>query len=1327
MPREDAQLTAAKKSYRNAKAVGNHEEEARWANAIGDMLKKRGEYVAALQWLRIDYDVSVKYLPQKHCLPTCQSLGELYLRLECFKEALIYQKKHLQLAEDENNLVEQQRANTQLGRTYHEMFLRSIDEHCSIRNAKKYFKSAMKLAQMIKENPPTNNSFVEEYIDAHNNIGMLEFDLDNWEEARKVLTKGLEICDEEEVMEDDAGRSRLHHNLGNVYIKLRMWDNAREHIEKDIMICKRIEHCQGEAKGYINLGELHYLIQKYEEAIHCYQKALELAKSMEDEDALLRQIDQNIETVEEARKVMDGLKKEEQNLKKLMRDMASARGTPRERKCLLQQFASLDCLIEKSRMILAWPKLLEFAKKKKVLAIELYDQEKISDSLLVIGESYQNLREFKKALKWCTKSLEKYRSIGNLEGQALAKVNIGDVLDSVDNLEGALDAFEEGYRLAVEANLPSVQLMALENMHYSHMIRFDNVEEARRLQFRIKELKKSEHKDLETENVAEDRCSESDTEGSGHLSDGVYNACCSSEIRKSSSSRSQSLASMEELNDDEPLISLKCSTKDSLKVKSTPSGKQNNTIQTNVSSKNLSKPDTNEQTVIGRKRVRLVLSDDEDEMQDEVPCSKSWSKKQPLEFVATSDELKSKSNTASPTRIFQDVSAYTTNGAMRFCDPVDIEQSSSSCKSRNLNLITQKGKGFKALRSDGSPIVANGSKGDTSVSKNVVYDNDAAHLMFLTSDDEHNQCITFKIDRDLIHLDYDSFSDKLSIESIKTELACLYYLRLPIERRSEGLLPKIKNIKWGERVIESLEAFEMLKQHMGKALVEAFIDGWVQKRLIKLYTDCCYKSSATPNMKLLKKLYEQEVSDDDVSVSDCGLQDFSLAPLLDALHIDKTFGMLDLSHNALGIDTMKKLQQVITSSCQKYAGLMLDLHFNRFSITSLVQICECPSLFARLEVLNISENPLTDRCASCLSIILENCKALCSLSIERCSVTCTTIEKVADALNADSVLEQLCIGYNSIRENTIINLLSKLGTLKRFSKLSLNGLKLKQSVVDSLCKLAKTLSLSGLSLRETGIGIDGALLLTESLFSQASEFVKLDFSKCEVTSNYVHKLSTDSSMICGIVELNLSGNPIMEEGSNALSSMLLDSQCSLKVLSLQKCKLGTAGILRIIQALSDNGCLEELNLADNANVEKQYSESTPTSSAPKEANPAQPGSCHANTDLDMLEVADSEDDQEKAETAAHEFDDSCTSPWQSTSSSPRSQFIQELSTAVSMAKNLQLLDLSSDGFSRENAETLYSSWSSSRVGSARRHIKDQTIHLFVKGIKCCVKPCCRKD
>lgn len=91
MGRDEVQLNAGKRAYRSAKAEGNRQEEARWANVIGDMLKNRGEYVEALKWFRIDYDVSNKYLPEKHLLPTCQSLGEVYLRLEYFKDALIYQ------------------------------------------------------------------------------------------------------------------------------------------------------------------------------------------------------------------------------------------------------------------------------------------------------------------------------------------------------------------------------------------------------------------------------------------------------------------------------------------------------------------------------------------------------------------------------------------------------------------------------------------------------------------------------------------------------------------------------------------------------------------------------------------------------------------------------------------------------------------------------------------------------------------------------------------------------------------------------------------------------------------------------------------------------------------------------------------------------------------------------------------------------------------------------------------------------------------------------------------------------------------------------------
>ncbi|KAJ6991180.1 hypothetical protein NC653_019397 [Populus alba x Populus x berolinensis] len=1349
--KEEQEMQTAKRAFVNAREVGNHQEEARWANLIGDMYKNRGEYVKALKWLRIDYEISNKYLPEKQLLPTCQSIGDVYLRLHDFKHALVYQKKHLDLAKDANDLVEQQRASTQLGRTYHEMFLKSDNDHSSIRNAKKYFKSAMKLAQSLKENPHSNkSSFLKEYIDAHNNIGMIEMDLDNLEEAKKILTRGLEICNEEEVDADDDGRSRLHHNLGNVYMELKVWDKAQEHIKKDIRICNRIGHCQGEAKGYINLGELHYRAQKYEEANLCYHKALDLAKSMEDEDALVKEIGHNIGTVKEAMKVMDELKKEEQNLKKLTRSIVTARGTHHERKCLLQQNASLDCLIEKSSIILAWSKHHEFAKRKKRIASELCDKEKLGDSFLLLGESYQKLRKFKKAIKWFMKSWETYKSISNLEGQALAKINIGDVLDCDGDWMGALNAFEEGYRIAVNANLPSVQLSALENMHYSHMIRFDNEEEARRLQREIERLK-SKNTELERQNLATDCCSETDTEGDDHLSDCRSNASCSQEINKSGSTRSKSLAGAEGLNDDLPLISLLRSHKNSPRTKSTQEEMHNtSTWPTEASPKCFSKTASDQQTVLSRKRIRIVLSDDEDEMHDKVDCSRERLNRCPPEDVATSNGFMGASNPAISACAFQGVSTVASKCATSSWNPNNNEESTSSYKSQSPNIVTPKGKVFRSSSNNevvfACDLAASGSKCD--VSENLTHKNNAAHLRLHNSENDDNQCIVFRIDNDLIQVDAASYLafDKLSIESMTVELACLYYLQLPTEKRSKGLLPIVQHVKCHGRVLDSIEAFETLKGDQGNILIEVSINGWVQKRLMKLYIDCCEELSEAPNMKLLKKLYISEV-EDEVIGSECELQDISVTPLLNALHTHKTVAVIDLSHNFLGNGTMEKLQQFLTTG-QKYGDLTLDLHCNRFGPTALFQICECPVLFARLEVLNISGNRLTDACGSYLSTILENCRALYSLNIERCSITTRTIQKVADALNASLVLAQLSIGYNNpVSGNAIINLLAKLATLKSFAALNLSGLKLTKPVVDSLCQLAKTSCLSRLMLGSTGIGTDGALQLTASLFEGSQESVKLDLSYCGLMPAYTHMLSTDT-LICGILELNLAGNPIMQEGTNAMVSLLTNSQCCLKVLVLNKCQLGLTGILQMIQALAENDCLEELHLADNANLEKTYmlqydstkgwcsdilqpnlnkSESSKMS-VPKESDSDKQGVCVINTECNQLEVADSEDGPIRAEAAPSDFDDSCTSSCQK-NSLLECQFIQELTTAISLAKQLQFMELGNNGFTTQVVEALYAAWSSRlENGLAWRHIEDQTIHFSMETNKCCrAKPCCRRD
>lgn len=168
--------------------------------------------------------------------------------------------------------------------------------------------------------------------------------------------------------------------------------------------------------------------------------------------------------------------------------------------------------------------------------------------------------------------------------------------------------------------------------------------------------------------------------------------------------------------------------------------------------------------------------------------------------------------------------------------------------------------------------------------------------------------------------------------------------------------------------------------------------------------------------------------------------------------------------------------------------------------------------------------------------------------------------------------------------------------------------------------------------------------------------------------------------------------------------------------------------------------MEILNLAGNAvpnesfalQIEEQKSD---TSESHKESLPmivddSKEDLCVINTDYHhQLEVADSEDSPVRA-AATSGIDDSCASSYQRNSSSPKRQFIQQLSNAIGMVKHLQLLDISDNGFSAEAAEKFYNSWSSStwRAASGQKHIKEQTIHLSTKENKCCrVKPCCKKD
>lgn len=192
-----------------------------------------------------------------------------------------------------------------------------------------------------------------------------------------------------------------------------------------------------------------------------------------------------------------------------------------------------------------------------------------------------------------------------------------------------------------------------------------------------------------------------------------------------------------------------------------------------------------------------------------------------------------------------------------------------------------------------------------------------------------------------------------------------------------------------------------------------------------------------------------------------------------------------------------------------------------------------------------------------------------------------------------------------------------------------------------------------------------------------------------------------------------------------------------------KCELGLVGVIHMLQALSENCTLEELNLADNINP-NEIQALTSNCRLSEDRNRFSPG-CKNDTDSlkvaaselvdalpqemcgeSQLEVADSEDELAEAQASGSGYRCAYASP--SRILPPESQPMQEFTAAIQLARSLKLLDLSGNGFSQEVTDILFSAWTSgSRAGLAHRHVDGNTVHYSLQGYKCCgIKSCCRK-
>ncbi|KAL4713121.1 hypothetical protein ACJJTC_004507 [Scirpophaga incertulas] len=174
---------------------------------------------------------------------TCnRMIGEMYMLLAEFDKALKYEERHLVVAKELNNLVEEQRAMATLGRIYLLQGQSTINDkevHTSLKAAEKAFMKSLMLCEKLSGK-----------ITNHELMDM---------------------------------RARLLLNIGVVQEHLGFFDKAIDCIRKSITICSNEDLFEILHNCYTTEASLHYNKTKDNaKALYCLNKALEVANRLED-------------------------------------------------------------------------------------------------------------------------------------------------------------------------------------------------------------------------------------------------------------------------------------------------------------------------------------------------------------------------------------------------------------------------------------------------------------------------------------------------------------------------------------------------------------------------------------------------------------------------------------------------------------------------------------------------------------------------------------------------------------------------------------------------------------------------------------------------------------------------------------------------------------------------------------------------------------------------------------------------------------------------------------------------------------------------------------
>ncbi|XP_026705990.1 ribonuclease inhibitor [Athene cunicularia] len=317
-------------------------------------------------------------------------------------------------------------------------------------------------------------------------------------------------------------------------------------------------------------------------------------------------------------------------------------------------------------------------------------------------------------------------------------------------------------------------------------------------------------------------------------------------------------------------------------------------------------------------------------------------------------------------------------------------------------------------------------------------------------------------------------------------------------------------------------------------------------------------------------------------LQNCNLTSASCETLCSVLSAQPSLTELHIGGNKLGTAGVKVLcQGMMNPNCKLQK---LQLEYCELTADSVEALNPALQSKPTLKELQLSNNTLGDTAVKqlCRGLVDASCN-LELLHLENCGITSDSCREISAVLSNKSSLVDLSVGDNKIGDSGMALLCQGLMHPNcKIQKLWLWDCDLTSASCKDLSRLISTKeTLKEISLQDNNLRDSGMEMLCEALKDPRSKLQELWVRECGLTTACCKAISSALSMNKHLKILYMGENKLGDEGAELICEGLLHPNCNLQFLCLGNCDLTAASCATFATIMTTKQSLTELDLSYN--------------------------------------------------------------------------------------------------------------------------------------------------